>query len=370
VIRSRRFPILFALLIFIATAALAQDAIILQYHEVDPMPVRGWGVTSEDFAEQMQFLAKTGYNVIPIADLVDYVYGKRASLRPNPVVITDDDGWLCAYTEMDPVLKRFGFPWSLYIYPKIIGRGSHALSWSQVETLAANGVDVESHTMSHADLTRKGHPSMNDAEYAAFLRAELEESREVIESHTKHPVHFIAYPFGNYDNVVTAAARHAGYTAGLVSWLRPNKRTTDPMKLGRFKMVSNTSLDQFSRALAPALVPLRDVSPDGVLAKGQTTISASIDDTQLDPVSIHAMLLTEDDVEATYDPASHRVTLTLKGKFHHERQTAIVEAMTKQGQRAISLWTFYTSDAAKKKYDALNEKLSRIPLQDGEGAQQ
>jgi len=367
-----RFSAVFAALIFIATAASAEDAIILEYHEVDPMPVRGWGVTSEDFAEQMQFLVKTGYNVIPIADLVDYLYGRRDSLPRNPVVITDDDGWLCAYTEIDPVLKHLNVPWSLYIYPKIIGQGSHALSWPQVETLVANGVDVESHTMSHADLTRKGHPSMTDAQYDAFLRTELDESREAISSHTKQPVRFLSYPFGNYDDVVTAAARRAGYTAGLVSWMRPNKRTTDPMKLGRFKMVSDTSLDQFSHALSPAAVPLSDVSPPagGVLTKDQKTLSATIDDRRLDPSSIHAMLLTEDVADTTYDPASHHLTITLKGTPKHSRQTAIVEATTKQGQRAIGLWTFYTYAAAKEKYEALNETLSKIPLQDGEAARQ
>jgi peptidoglycan/xylan/chitin deacetylase (PgdA/CDA1 family) len=360
-----------ALIVFVATAAFAQDPIILEYHEVDPMPVRGWGVTSEDFAEQMQFLAKSGYNVIPIADLVGYLYGKRTSLPPNPVVITDDDGWLCAHTEIEPVLKHFGFPWSLYIYPKIIGQGSHALSWPQVEALEADGVDVESHTMSHADLTRKGHPPMSDAQYDAFLRTELDDSRDVIESHTKRPVRFLSYPFGNYDDVVTAAARRAGYTAGLVSWLRPNKRTTDPMKLGRFKMVSDTSLDQFRTALGAATLLLSDVSPaaGGVLTKGQTTLSATIDDTQLDHASIHAMLLMEDIGEASYDPASHRVMLMFKGTPHNDRQTVIVEAMTKQGQRAIGLWTFYMSDATKKKYELLKEKLSKIPLQDGEARQ-
>jgi peptidoglycan/xylan/chitin deacetylase (PgdA/CDA1 family) len=366
--RGVRLAPLAALILLITTAAFAQDAIILGYHEVDPIPERGWAVSSEDFADQMQYLAKAGYNVIPIADLAGYINGKRASLPPDAVVITVDDGWLCTWTEMHPVLKRYGFPWSLYVYPKIVGQGSHALSWAQIEALAAAGVDIESHTTSHAHLTRKSHPELTDAQYDDFLRQELDESKRILESHTGRPVRTIAYPYGEYDNTVAAAAKRAGYTAGLVTWLRPNNRSTDPMKMGRFKMASNTSLDQFRTVLGAATLELRDASPavGGVIAEGQKTLSASIDDTQLDPSSIRATLLSDTPSEIAYDAESHRLTLTPKGKLRQERQTVLVQAMTKLGRRASGLWTFYTSSAAKRRYDAMKERLSKIPLQDNE----
>ena len=211
-----------ALSLVLTTAALAQDTTILAYHEVDPVPERGWAVSSEDFAEQMRYLALAGYNVVPISALVDSIDGRRDSLLPNAVVITVDDGWLCAATEIEPVLKRFGFPWSLYVYPKIVGQGSHALTWPQIAELEKAGVDVEGHTMSHAHLMHKSHPELNDAQYDAFLRTELDESKRVIESHTGQLVRFLAYPYGDYDDAVVAAAKRAGYEAGLLSWFGPN----------------------------------------------------------------------------------------------------------------------------------------------------
>src|SRR5207302_194577 len=78
-----------------------------------------------------------------------------------------------------------------------------------------------------------------DAEkFDAFLRQKLDASKRVIESHTGQPVRFLAYPYGDYDDAVVAAARRAGYEAGLLSWSGPNNRSTDPMKLRRFAMVS------------------------------------------------------------------------------------------------------------------------------------
>jgi peptidoglycan/xylan/chitin deacetylase (PgdA/CDA1 family) len=350
-----------ALSLVIAASAFAQDTTILAYHEVDPVPERGWAVSSEDFADQMRYLALTGYNVVPISALTDYIAGRRDSLLPNAVVITVDDGWLCAATEVQAVLARFGFPWSLYVYPKIVGQGSHAMTWPQIAALQKAGVDIESHTMSHAHLMHTSHPELDDAQYDAFLHTELDESKRIIESHTGQPVRFLAYPYGDYDDAVVAAAKRAGYEAGLLSWFGPNNRATNPLKLRRFAMVSDTSLEQLRSALGAATLDLHDLPAD-VLTADQTTLTATIDDTLLDPTSIRASFLGETATESTYDAASHRLTLTWKDKPREQRQTVIVRATTKMGGPAIGIVRFYTSAAAKQKYAALQEKLSKIPL--------
>jgi peptidoglycan/xylan/chitin deacetylase (PgdA/CDA1 family) len=366
-----RFAHIAALSLVLSTAALAQDTTILAYHEVDPVPERGWAVSTEDFADQMRFLALAGYNVVPISALVDYIAGRRDSIAPNAVAITVDDGWLCAATEMQPVLDRFGFPWSLYVYPNIVGQGSHALTWTQIAALQKAGVDIEGHTMSHAHLIRTSHPELNDEQYDAFLRTELDHSKRVIESHTG-PVRFLAYPYGDYDDAVVAAAKRAGYEAGLLSWSGPNNRSTDPMKLRRFAMVSDTSIDQLRTALGAATLDLHDLSPaaEGVLPPGQTTLTVTIDDTQLDPASIHASFLGDESADSSYDAKMHRLTLTWKDRPREERQTVIVIATTKTGGRAIGVARFYTSEAAKQKYEALKETLAKIPLHHTETTRQ
>lgn len=367
-----RFAHIAALSLLLTVSAFAQNATILAYHEVDPLPERGWGVSSEDFADQMRYLALAGYNVVPISSLVDYIGGRRDSLLPNAVVITVDDGWLCASTEIQPVLKRFGFPWSLYVYPKIVGQGSHALTWPQIIALQKAGVDIEGHTMSHAHLMHASHPELNDAQYDAFLRTELDESKHIIESHTGQPVRFLAYPYGDYDDAVVAAAKRAGYEAGLLSWFGPNSRSTDPLKLRRLAMISDTSLDQLRTALGAAILDLHDLSPaaEGVLGADQTTLTATIDDNDLDPASIRASFLGETAADTSYDAESHRLTLTWKEKPREQRQTVIVVAATKTGGRAIGIARFYMSAAAKQKYDTLKETLSKIPLHHTETTRQ
>src|SRR5579863_497642 len=112
-----RFLAAFLFLISLPLFAAATGGVpILAYHQVAADPQSGWAMRSSDFREQMELLAECGYHVIPVEELVDFIDGKRDALPPHPVVITDDDGWRSTYTDMDPILRQFGYPYSIYIY--------------------------------------------------------------------------------------------------------------------------------------------------------------------------------------------------------------------------------------------------------------
>src|SRR5689334_21843802 len=186
-----------ALIVSVPLLAAAALATILCYHEVDPpqdahvtvprasatsngsAEMLRYTVTPENFAAQLDYLQQNSYSVIPLARLVDCLEGSGEPLPPRAVVITVDDGWLCAYTRVAPELRRRNLPFTLFVYPQIIGHGAHALTWPQVEELAAAGVDVESHTLTHPFLTRLD---------GAAVERELTASREEIERHIHKPV--------------------------------------------------------------------------------------------------------------------------------------------------------------------------------------
>src|SRR2546423_3292035 len=122
------FAALLLLLIGTAPSIAAESAdfgaTILCYHIVESPQDPRMEISREAFHQQMRYLAVTGYNVIPLRDLYEYASGKRASLPKNAVVITIDDGWRSTYTEVFPEMKRRGFPFTVFIYPKIIGQTS------------------------------------------------------------------------------------------------------------------------------------------------------------------------------------------------------------------------------------------------------
>jgi len=233
-------------------------ATILCYHEVDPptathatiprqtatgsagAEMRRYTATPEQFTAQLDYLQQNDYHVIALSDLVDYLAGRRKELPPRAVVITVDDGWACAATTIAPELRKRGMPFTLFIYPEIVGRGSHALTWRQIESLSGAGADVESHAWTHPFLTK-----------SQSLERELAGSMAEIHRHTGKPVRFLSYPYGDFDDAVAGAAAQYAYEAAVTTRRLPVTPETPPMQLGRYLIHNATTLEQFKTFLLP-----------------------------------------------------------------------------------------------------------------------
>jgi peptidoglycan/xylan/chitin deacetylase (PgdA/CDA1 family) len=159
-------------------------------------------------------------------------------------LITVDDGWLCAYTEIFPELRRRGMPWTLFVYPKIVGRGEHAVTWAQVAEMAEAGADVESHTWTHSSLTL----ASNNPE---LLDHELADSRKTIEQKSGASVRFLSYPYGDYDPTVIAAAEAGGYEAAVTTRRAPIAPSSSPFALTRYLIHNDTTLEELKTFLLP-----------------------------------------------------------------------------------------------------------------------
>jgi peptidoglycan/xylan/chitin deacetylase (PgdA/CDA1 family) len=243
-------------------------ATILCYHEVDAAPSHDtiprrtasadvgseqlrYTATPAQFREELDYLDQHGYHVVPLAQLVDALSGRGEPLPEKAVVITVDDGWSCAYTEIYPELRRRKLPWTLFVYPHIVGRGAHALTWKQIDELAAAGVDVESHTYTHAFLTLKDNGNVTPEKYPEFLDRELDDSRKTIEEKIEKPVRFLSYPYGSYDDAVIAEAKNAGYTAAVTTRRAPVTTATSPFELTRYLIHHDTTIEEFKSFLLP-----------------------------------------------------------------------------------------------------------------------
>ncbi|MFW5983528.1 MAG: polysaccharide deacetylase family protein [bacterium] len=69
-------------------------------------------MNQKTFESRIECLKKWKFNVIPLAEAAKSLSEKR--LPAYPVVITIDDGWYSTYKAMFPVLKKHGFPATLY----------------------------------------------------------------------------------------------------------------------------------------------------------------------------------------------------------------------------------------------------------------
>jgi peptidoglycan/xylan/chitin deacetylase (PgdA/CDA1 family) len=314
----------FALFLSFPLALAAADdhlptATVLCYHIVESPQDPRMEISRDAFRQQMRYLEKTGYSVIPLHDLYDFVAGKKASIPRNAVVITIDDGWRSTFTEVFPEMQRRNFPFTVFIYPKIIGQTSHALTWKQVKQMADAGVDIQSHSLSHPFLTQRRHAALDEKKYQEWLQNELAASKRVLEQQTGRAVNFLAYPYGDYDTRVAQSAARAGYSAALTCDFGRVKRGSDPLRMKRMIIEKRMDFAAFRHYLGNGPMHLQDVTPlpNQLLDPGQPVIVTAriTDHKELDPKSVGMTLLSAvgASLPFSYDPQNGSISMTING---------------------------------------------------------
>jgi peptidoglycan/xylan/chitin deacetylase (PgdA/CDA1 family) len=194
-----------------ATAAdrlgLLQVPLILMYHRVAEVAENPLCVTPRRFAEQMIWLKRHGLRGVGVGTLVDAM---RAGRQRGLVGITFDDGYVNLVEAVLPELLQHGFGATMFICSGLLGRTSNwddvppwpLMSADQVRELAAAGMEIGSHTVTHFRMAGA------DADQ---LKAEVSESRTSLGELIGAPVRGFAYPYGSMDEAAQQAVRDAGY---------------------------------------------------------------------------------------------------------------------------------------------------------------
>jgi hypothetical protein len=101
-----------------------------------------------EFRAQMEYLKRAGITVISMKEFLEWRLGTR-TLPARCVLITLDDGWKSVYTDAYPILKEFGYPFTLFLYTNFLSGRGDSLTPEQVREMQANGATVGSHSVSH-----------------------------------------------------------------------------------------------------------------------------------------------------------------------------------------------------------------------------
>ncbi len=214
---------------------------IILYHNLNPTVPGSMTVTPQKFEAHLKLLQAHGFTFIPLKDAVDYLQGKRATLPPNPVVVTADDGWESVYTYMYPVIKKLNIPVTLFIYPESISSGKHYLSWEQLKELKNTGLfDIQSHTYSHPNF-KIAKRKLSPAAYEKFVQRELYTSKKILDEKMGINVTLLAWPFGIYNDYLENEAAKAGYAMAFTIGYHTANKSFKPMAQPRFMIVDKLS---------------------------------------------------------------------------------------------------------------------------------
>ncbi len=232
---------------------------VFMYHDLvkDPESIpaahRPYVLTPEGFAAQMEALARIGRRGMSLSESLDL-----ASQEPNRVVLTFDDGHASNCTDALPILRRHGFTATFFITAGWIGKSPY-MSWDQIRTLAAAGMEIGSHSLSH-------RPPVTWT--PADLDHELRESRRILEEGLGLPVLTGSSPTGFHHRGMPAAARAAGYRALCVSRIGLWRSRDDPFAIPRVPVKQNTGLPLFERLARGDGAPLRALRARQMLRNG------------------------------------------------------------------------------------------------------
>jgi len=130
------------------------------------------------------------------------VVGNTLDNSSNKVVMINfDDGRKSQVIYAKPILDKYGFKASFFIICGRIGTERSSLNWQDIAALQKDGMDIESHSMTHVNLNRLSTKA---------LKYEIGGSKQCFANHGYNTTIF-GYPFNlgsNKPSIVNLVAKH------------------------------------------------------------------------------------------------------------------------------------------------------------------
>ncbi|MBN2077662.1 MAG: polysaccharide deacetylase family protein [Spirochaetes bacterium] len=211
---------------------------ILLYHNIDG---RGpFSIASPSLRSHFSLFRERGLRVIPLGELIRRME-RPAAFDDRAMVITFDDGYPSMYWKLLPMAGEFGFPVTLFVYADTISTGpGRGLTWARLREMDGKGIDIQSHSISHPDLTRVS--KKGGAAASRRLYEEIYLSKRIIELRLGKEIEYFAFPYGRYNAALVSLALDAGYRRVFSTDYGSNVITRDNSCLRRQHVKSNYSL--------------------------------------------------------------------------------------------------------------------------------
>jgi len=341
------------------------SVIVLCYHRFEDHPKDDLAISPPEFEEQLKTLKEKGIEVIPMQDFLAWRRGEK-NIPAKSAVITIDDGYSSGYSVAWPLLKKYGYPFTMFVYIEYIASGGKAITWDQLAEMRDAGVDIQSHTYSHQSLrgrspglNRKAVQEIKEMGYEAWLKREVAGSKELLEQQLAIRVNTLAYPYGMYSQAARDAIKAAGYEAAFTVYgQRVGFSTPEEDLIGRYA-VGSRKPEIFAAALRAVETPGSEPESSGpVVAQmaaasmatqpmdGQTisdprpVIRANLATMgNVDPESVEMRISGYGIVKATFDPQTHLLSFQPETPLSDKHYTVILSAMA-DGKKVETRWSF------------------------------
>lgn len=349
--------------------------IIFCYHRlVDKVRYPGTEIRPADFEAQMKALKDKGITVIGMQDFLAWRRGEK-NIPARSAIVSFDDGWRSQYDIAWPIMKKYGYPMTLFIYTEGVrgGKlgGGEAITWEQLADMRDNGVDIQAHSATHQDLRegkrvaipaeggKRTYKSLHGAEYEEWLQNEVVGCKQLLEQRLAIKVNCFAVPFGNYNEHVKEMARNAGYEAMFTVYGQPITYTSPLDAVGRYAIEANKpkvfetamSMIGTSTGGGTAVAEVGSATLSSQPADGETVrtalplIRANLSSFgPIEPNSVQMRVSGLGAVPASFDSKTGTLSYQVTQKLREKTCTVIVSAKS-EGKKVEAHWTFGIEEA-------------------------
>jgi peptidoglycan/xylan/chitin deacetylase (PgdA/CDA1 family) len=348
-----------------ASADPADDGVrvaILGYHDFsETAPETAMRMRTSKFRMQMEALRQLGITVISLNDFMAWRNGER-EIPEKSALITLDDGWKSVYTDAFPILKEFGYPFTLYLYKNYVDGGGKALTTGMIQEMIAAGATIGSHSVSHPyPATVKSYMKKGPEAYDAYLRKEMGESKRFLETRFKVKADTYAFPGGYHTEEMLALGKEFGYRQmftvipGKVTKSTPSDTVPRYMILGNYDRIFEFA-STFRGANQPGALPAgaivgmiqttaHPVEPEAgsIINTRLPVISADLSKVaDLDPATLVMRVSGFGEVPATYAPDTGRFSWLVNRRLRHPSSQVSISWKNLEGQAVTPplSWSF------------------------------
>jgi len=330
---------------------------VLCYHRIIPKISSIYDLTPTMLEKQFQFFKANGYH--PITALQYLKLQKYPQFFPDkPVVLTFDDGHKSHYQYVFPLLKKYGFKATFFIFPEVVSNHDYShffITWNELAEMYRDGMDIEAHTFSHPFLT-SAKTGVNDPGYLKWLDHELKDSKKIIEQRLKITVELLAYPYGWFNRIVEKKVIEAGYHGAFsVNW-GVNLPDENPFRLKRRTISKGLNLRGMQQYLTSRFLSLKVISPtDASILTEAPEIKFKLSSNNVLP----KVEISVDDDQGRLNPDDRGIyTFTKFKTIRSGYYMIIVSGYDHTGQLYINSWGF---DYQKPSEKGREEQKSRKP---------
>jgi len=233
---------------------------VLMYHKIPDAPLATKHqifVTKDHFEKHLAYFHQRKLTPITFVDYLKFARGERplTDFPARPIVLTFDDGYTDNYTNLLPLMQRYGYRGVLYLLGDFDLRynkwdletdptepRSDIMDLAQKRAFVAAGWEIGAHTMTHPKLTTLPLPEAS---------REIQRSKTELEAVLQTEIVSFAYPYGDVNEGVKRLVRVAGFALGVSTDTGGLHLEDDRMQVFRVNMFPNESPGSLFKKTSP-----------------------------------------------------------------------------------------------------------------------